>query len=65
MVADNNIIVVTINYRLGSLGFLAASVLTATAPNAFQNVGDAGNYESRNIVVDPGHRELLVHEAGR
>jgi para-nitrobenzyl esterase len=44
MVADNEIIVVTINYRLGSLGFLAASVLAATAPNAFQNVGDAGNY---------------------
>jgi len=44
MVADNDIIVVTINYRLGSLGFLAASVLAATAPNAFQNVGDAGNY---------------------
>ena len=44
LVADNDIIVVTINYRLGSLGFLAASVLAATAPNAFQNVGDAGNY---------------------
>ncbi|HZR72727.1 carboxylesterase/lipase family protein [Bradyrhizobium sp.] len=44
MVADNDIIVVTINYRLGSLGFLAASVLAATAPNTFQNVGDAGNY---------------------
>jgi para-nitrobenzyl esterase len=44
MVANNDIIVVTINYRLGSLGFLAASVLAATAPNDFQNVGDAGNY---------------------
>ena len=44
MVAGNEIIVVTINYRLGSLGFLAASVLAATEPNAFQNVGDAGNY---------------------
>jgi para-nitrobenzyl esterase len=44
MVANNDIIVVTINYRLGSLGFLAASVLAATEPNAFQNVGDAGNY---------------------
>jgi para-nitrobenzyl esterase len=44
MVAENNIIVVTINYRLGSLGFLAASVLAAPQANAFQNVGDAGNY---------------------
>src|SRR5215472_5048432 len=44
MVADNDIIVVTINYRLGSLGFLAASVLAATQPNAFENTGDAGNY---------------------
>jgi para-nitrobenzyl esterase len=44
MVAENNIIVVTINYRLKSLGFLAASVLAATKADAFQNVGDAGNY---------------------
>src|SRR5690348_2726612 len=44
MVAENNIIVVTINYRLGPLGFLAASVLAATGDNAFENVGDAGNY---------------------
>jgi para-nitrobenzyl esterase len=44
MVANNDIIVVTINYRLGSLGFLAASVLAATEPDAYENVGDAGNY---------------------
>jgi para-nitrobenzyl esterase len=44
MVAENNIIVVTINYRLKSLGFLAASVLKATQASAFENVGDAGNY---------------------
>jgi para-nitrobenzyl esterase len=44
MVADNNVIVVTINYRLGSLGFLAASVLAAPQADAFENAGDAGNY---------------------
>ena len=42
--ADNNIIVVTINYRLGALGWLSDSKLAATAASDFENVGDAGNY---------------------
>jgi para-nitrobenzyl esterase len=44
MVAENDIIVVTINYRLGALGWLVEPGLLATAPSFFQNVGDAGNY---------------------
>jgi para-nitrobenzyl esterase len=44
LVAQNDIIVVTINYRLGVLGWLAATVLDATGNNSFQNIGDAGNY---------------------
>jgi para-nitrobenzyl esterase len=44
MVAENNIIVVTINYRLGALGWLVEPGLLATTPSFFQNVGDAGNY---------------------
>ncbi len=44
MVAENDIIVVTINYRLGALGFLVEPGLIATASNFFQNAGDAGNY---------------------
>jgi para-nitrobenzyl esterase len=44
MVAENNIIVVTINYRLGALGWLVEPGLVAPAPSFFQNVGDAGNY---------------------
>jgi para-nitrobenzyl esterase len=44
MVAENDIIVVTINYRLGALGWLVEPGLLATSPSFFQNVGDAGNY---------------------
>jgi para-nitrobenzyl esterase len=44
MVAENNIIVVTINYRLGALGWLVEPGLLAQTPSFFQNVGDAGNY---------------------
>ena len=44
MVADNDIIVVTINYRLGALGWLVEPGLLAAASNLFQNAGDAGNY---------------------
>jgi para-nitrobenzyl esterase len=44
MVAENNIIVVTINYRLGALGWLVEPGLLAQTPNFFQNLGDAGNY---------------------
>ena len=44
LVAANNIVVVTINYRLGALGFLAQSAIAATKANTYENVGDAGNY---------------------
>jgi para-nitrobenzyl esterase len=44
MVAENDIIAVTINYRLGALGFLAEPGLAAASPNFFQNVGDSGDY---------------------
>jgi para-nitrobenzyl esterase len=44
MVAENNIIVVTINYRLGALGWLVEPGLIAQTPSFFQNIGDAGNY---------------------
>jgi para-nitrobenzyl esterase len=44
MVAENNIIVVTINYRLGALGWLSEPGLHAITPSFFQNPGDAGNY---------------------
>jgi para-nitrobenzyl esterase len=44
MVAENDIIVVTINYRLGALGWLVEPGLLAAASNFFENAGDAGNY---------------------
>jgi para-nitrobenzyl esterase len=44
MIAAHNIVVVTINYRLGALGWLAQKTLEATKGDSFQNKGDAGNY---------------------
>src|SRR5580693_10794482 len=44
MVAENSIIVVTINYRLGALGWLVEPGLLAQTPGFFENVGDPGNY---------------------
>jgi para-nitrobenzyl esterase len=44
MVAESNIIAVTINYRLGALGWLALPGLAASDPSFFENTGDAGNY---------------------
>jgi para-nitrobenzyl esterase len=44
MVADNDIVVVTINYRLGALGWLVEPGLVAAESSFFQNAGDAGNY---------------------
>ncbi|MGA9511928.1 MAG: carboxylesterase family protein [Candidatus Sulfotelmatobacter sp.] len=44
MIAENNIIVVTINYRLGALGWLVEPGLLAKTAGFFQNVGDAGDY---------------------
>jgi para-nitrobenzyl esterase len=41
--AENHIIVVTINYRLGALGWLVEPGLLAATPNSFQNAGDAGD----------------------
>jgi para-nitrobenzyl esterase len=42
--ANSNVIVVTINYRLGALGWLAEPGLAATAADTFENAGDSGNY---------------------
>ena len=44
MVTENDIVVVTINYRLGALGWLVEPGLSASASNFFENPGDAGNY---------------------
>jgi para-nitrobenzyl esterase len=78
MVAENDIIVVTINYRLGALGWLVEPGLIAAASSFFQNAGDAGNYGlmdqqfalqwvQRNIAAfggDPGNVTVGGESAG-
>lgn len=44
MVAENNVIVVTLNYRLGALGLIVMPGLLATEASRFENIGDGGNY---------------------
>ena len=44
MIAENDLIVVTINYRLGALGWLVEPEFAALTANTFQKIGDAGNY---------------------
>lgn len=44
MIAAHGIVVVTINYRLGALGWLAQKAIEATKVDAFEHKGDAGNY---------------------
>jgi para-nitrobenzyl esterase len=44
MVADHNIIAVSINYRLGALGWLAQQAVEAGKQDAFENAHDSGNY---------------------
>jgi para-nitrobenzyl esterase len=44
LVQSNNIIVVTVNYRLGAFGWLVEPGLAASTANTYQSVGDAGDY---------------------
>jgi para-nitrobenzyl esterase len=44
MVANHNVIVVSINYRLGALGWLAQQAIEAGKTDAFENAQDSGNY---------------------
>src|SRR5262249_48673182 len=44
MVANHNIITVSINYRLGALGWLAPQAVEANKKDAYENAKDSGNY---------------------
>lgn len=44
MVANHDIIVVSINYRLGALGWLAQQAIETGKKDAFENAQDSGNY---------------------
>jgi len=72
-VADRGFVAVTVNYRLGALGFLALSSLSKQSPS-----GASGNYGLRDIAMslqwvqaniatfggDPGRVTLMGHGSG-
>jgi para-nitrobenzyl esterase len=73
LVEQGNVIVVTINYRLGELGFLAHPALTAESPDhASGNYGlmdqqEALRWVRRNILLfggDPGRVTIFGESAG-
>jgi para-nitrobenzyl esterase len=73
LVEQGDVIVVTINYRLGELGFLAHSALTAESPDhASGNYGlldqqEALRWVRRNILLfggDPGRVTIFGESAG-
>lgn len=71
--AQKNVVVVTLNYRLGTLGFIGHRKLSATSPHkgsgnyAYMDQIQALKWVQRNIAAfggDPNNVTLLGHSAG-